>query len=75
MDSKVVGSNPASPPQFAWLAQSVEQLAVNQWAVGSSPTPGANMGRYTVSGSGADCKSAALGSGGSTPSLSTRYYL
>ena len=29
------------------------------------------MGRYTVSGSGADCKSAALGSGGSTPSLPT----
>lgn len=29
------------------------------------------MGRYTVSGSGADCKSAAIGSGGSTPSLPT----
>lgn len=29
------------------------------------------MGRYTVSGSGADCKSAASGSGGSIPSLPT----
>ena len=29
------------------------------------------MGRYTVSGSGADCKSAVIGSGGSTPSLPT----
>lgn len=29
------------------------------------------MDRYTVSGSGADCKSAVLDSGGSTPSLST----
>ena len=31
-----------------------------------------NMDRYTVSGSGADCKSVILDSGGSTPSLSTR---
>ncbi len=29
------------------------------------------MGRYTVSGSGADCKSAVNDSGGSTPSLPT----
>ena len=29
------------------------------------------VGRYTVSGSGADCKSAVLDSGGSTPSLPT----
>ena len=29
------------------------------------------MGRYTVSGSGTDCKSVAFGSGGSTPSLPT----
>ena len=27
---------------YAWIAQTVEQLAVNQRAVGSSPTPGAN---------------------------------
>ena len=32
------------------------------------------MGRYTVSGSGADCKSVASGSGGSTPSLPTITY-
>lgn len=56
---------------YAWLAQSVEPAAVNRVVVSSSLTPGANMGRYTVSGSGADCKSAALGSGGSTPSLPT----
>lgn len=31
----------------------------------------AHMGRYTVSGSGADCKSVVLDSGGSTPSLPT----
>ena len=30
-----------------------------------------HLGRYTVSGSGADCKSAVLDSGGSTPSLPT----
>ena len=29
------------------------------------------MGRYTVSGSGADCKSVVNDSGGSTPSLPT----
>ena len=29
------------------------------------------MGRYTVCGSGADCKSAVIDSGGSTPSLPT----
>ena len=29
------------------------------------------MGRYTVSGSGADCKSVVFDSGGSTPSLPT----
>ena len=33
------------------------------------------MERYTVSGSGADCKSAVLDSGGSTPSLSTSGFL
>ena len=27
--------------KYACLAQSVEQLAVNQWVVGSSPTAGA----------------------------------
>ena len=31
------------------------------------------MGRYTVSGSGADCKSVVVDSGGSTPSLPTIY--
>ena len=30
-----------------------------------------HMGRYTVSGSGADCKSVVNDSGGSTPSLPT----
>ena len=29
------------------------------------------MGRYSVSGSGADCKSVVFDSGGSTPSLPT----
>lgn len=32
---------PSTAP-YAWIAQTVEQLAVNQWAVGSSPTLGAN---------------------------------
>lgn len=36
-----------------------------------SPKKSFYMGRYTVSGSGADCKSAVNGSGGSTPSLPT----
>ena len=33
------------------------------------------VGRYTVSGSGADCKSAVLDSGGSTPSLPTKCFM
>ena len=37
---------------------------------GSTPLV-TSMGRYTVSGSGTDCKSVAFGSGGSTPSLPT----
>lgn len=31
------------------------------------------MGEYTVSSSGADCKSVALSSGGATPSSPTKY--
>ena len=34
--------------KYACLAQSVEQLAVNQWVVGSSPTAGARTLRHSL---------------------------
>ena len=38
--------------KYACLAQSVEQLAVNQWVVGSSPTAGAKSQLTLVSSKG-----------------------
>ena len=45
------------------LAQRGERLPYKQEAVGSRPSPGTNMGRYSVEGSGPVCKTGDTGLG------------
>lgn len=51
-DSSQLSPNPTIMGLNAWLAQSVEQSAVNRCAVGSSPTLGANNIRGVVQENG-----------------------
>lgn len=57
---------------YGALAQLGERYPCKVEVVGSTPTRSTiNLGGYSVVGSGADCKSVAIGSGGSIPSPPT----
>ena len=63
----------ATPPNFAGMAQLVEQLTCNQQVVGSSPiTSSKFLGGFPERPKGADCKSVSDAFGGSNPPSSTK---
>ncbi len=56
---------------FAGIAQLAEQLICNQQVAGSSPIASSLIGGVPERSKGADCKSAAVGFGGSNPPPTT----